>query len=64
MSLHFKFDVKSLIQNLFKIFKSALNESCRELNFEQLLFWGPLVKMPFSSSKFEFESDFKIWKCI
>jgi hypothetical protein len=61
MSLHLKFDFKSPIQNLFRIFKSALNESCIELNFEQLLFWGQLVKMLFSSSKFEFESDFKIW---
>jgi hypothetical protein len=39
-------DFESLIQNLF--------ESCRELIAEQLLFWGQILKMPFSSSKFEF----------
>jgi hypothetical protein len=47
---------KSLIQNLFRILKSTLNKSCRELNFEQLLFWGQLVKISFSSSKSDFET--------
>jgi hypothetical protein len=46
---------------MFRILKSSLNESCRELNFEQLLFWGQFVKMSFSSSKFEFELNYKIW---
>jgi hypothetical protein len=49
-------DFEPLIPNLFEILKSALKQSCRELNFEQLLFWGQLLKMPFSSSKFEFDS--------
>jgi hypothetical protein len=49
-------DFETLIQNLFRISKGALKQSCRELNFEQLLSWGQLVKMSFSSSKFEFES--------
>jgi hypothetical protein len=49
------FDFKSFIQNLFRISKCALKQSCRELNFKQLLFWGQLLKMPFSSSKIEFE---------
>jgi hypothetical protein len=48
-------DFEFLIQNLFGISKSSLNQSCRELNFEQLLFWGQILKMSFSSSKFEFE---------
>jgi hypothetical protein len=41
-------DFEPLIQNMFRILKSALNQSCRELNFEQLLFWGQLLKMSFS----------------
>jgi hypothetical protein len=45
-------DFESLIQNLFGILKSALKQSCRELNFEQLLFWVQLLKMPVSTSKF------------
>jgi hypothetical protein len=31
-------------------------QCCRELNFEQLWFWGQLLKMPFSSLKFEFDT--------
>jgi hypothetical protein len=49
----FKTNLASLFQNLFGISKCALKQSCRELNFEQLLFWGQLLKIPFSSSKFE-----------
>jgi hypothetical protein len=49
-------DFESLIQNLFGISKCATKQSCRELNFEQLLFWGQVLKMPFSSSTFEFET--------
>jgi hypothetical protein len=49
-------DFESLIQNLFGISKCALNQCYRELNFEQLWFWDQLLKMPFSSSKFEFET--------
>jgi hypothetical protein len=30
--------------------KSALHESCGELNFEQLLFWAKVLKTSFSSS--------------
>jgi hypothetical protein len=52
MSFILKFDFESLIQNIFRILKFALKQSCRELNFEQLLFWGRLVKMSFSSFKF------------
>jgi hypothetical protein len=44
---------KSPFQNLFGISKYALKQYCRELNFEQLLFWGQVLKMPFSTSKFE-----------
>jgi hypothetical protein len=51
MSFYLKMDFQLLIQNIFGILKNALNKSCRELNFEQLLFWGQLVKMSFSSSK-------------
>jgi hypothetical protein len=47
-------DFESLIQNLFEISKCALKQSCRELIVEQLLFWGQILKMPFSSSKFKF----------
>jgi hypothetical protein len=47
-------DFESLIQNLFEISKCALKQSCRELIVEQLLFWGQILKMSFSSSKFEF----------
>jgi hypothetical protein len=38
---------ESPIQNWFGIAKCAVNQSCRELNFEQLLFWGQILKMPF-----------------
>jgi hypothetical protein len=50
VNFYLKFGFKSLIQNLFRILKSALHESCRELNFEQLLFWAKIVKTSFSSS--------------
>jgi hypothetical protein len=35
-----KMDFEPLIPNQFEILKSSLKKSCRELNFEQLLFWG------------------------
>jgi hypothetical protein len=34
-----KIDFEPLIQNLYRISKGALKQSCRELNFEQPLFW-------------------------
>jgi hypothetical protein len=55
-----KMDFESLIQNLFGISKCALKQCCRELNFEQLLFWCQLVKMSFSTSKYEFGTVTKI----
>jgi hypothetical protein len=48
----FKINFESPFQNLFGISKCALKQSCRELNFEQLLFWGQVLKMSFSTSKF------------
>jgi hypothetical protein len=45
---------ESLIQNPFGISNCALKQCCRELNSEQLLFWGQVLKMPFATSKFEF----------
>jgi hypothetical protein len=45
-------DVESPFQNLFGISKCALKQCCRELNFEKLLFWGQVLKIPFSTSKF------------
>jgi hypothetical protein len=53
-------DFEPSIQNLFEILKSVLKQSCRELNFEQLLFWGQLLKMPFSSSKIRFWDGLEI----
>jgi hypothetical protein len=47
-------DFESSFQNLFGISKCALKQCCRKLNFKQLLFWGQVSKMPFSTSKFEF----------
>jgi hypothetical protein len=44
-------DFESTFQNLFGISKRALKKSCRELNFEQLLFFGQVLKIPFSTSK-------------
>jgi hypothetical protein len=46
---------------MFGISKCALKQSCRELNFEQLLFWGQLLKISFSSSKFEIGTVLKFW---
>jgi hypothetical protein len=46
-------DFESPFQNLFGISKYDLKQCCRELNFEQLLFWGQALKMSFSISKFE-----------
>jgi hypothetical protein len=48
-----KMNFKSLFHNLFRISNCALKQCCRELNFEQLLFLGQVLKMPFSTSKFE-----------
>jgi hypothetical protein len=47
-------DFEASFQNLFGISKCSLKQCCRELNFEQLLFWGQVLKMLFSTSKFEF----------
>jgi hypothetical protein len=45
---------ESLIQNLVGIWKCTFKQSYRELNSKQLLFWGQVLKMSFSSSNFEF----------
>jgi hypothetical protein len=42
----------SVIQNLSKILSWPLNQSCREFNFEQLLFLGQFQKMSSSCSNF------------
>jgi hypothetical protein len=47
MGFYLKMDFERLIQNLFRILKSVLHQSCRELNFGQLLFWGQLLKNVF-----------------
>jgi hypothetical protein len=44
--------------------KSALHESCRKLNFKQLLFWGKFVKTSFSSSNLKLNQIGKSGKCI
>jgi hypothetical protein len=54
MEILFKMNFESLIQNLVGILKCTFKQSCRESNSKQLLFWGQVLKMPFSTSKFEF----------
>jgi hypothetical protein len=60
MEICFKMDFEASFQNLFGISKCSLKQCCRELNFEQLLFGGQVLKMPFSTSNLKFDTVSKI----
>jgi hypothetical protein len=49
------------VQNLRRIFSWSLKQSCRGLNYKQLLFLGHFQKISFSCSKFGLKLLFEIY---